>query len=87
MRLRLNKLLWEDKLKNARVLGLLLLLVLGIGLMVGIGSDDEVYASEVTNFQYSISNGEVTITNYIGDDTIVEIPVTIEGYTVHHVTL
>ncbi|MBV1759049.1 MAG: hypothetical protein KMY55_14565 [Dethiosulfatibacter sp.] len=74
-------------MKNARVLGLLLLLVLGIGLMVGIGSDDEVYASEVTNFQYSISNGEVTITNYIGDDTIVEIPVTIEGYTVHHVTL
>lgn len=34
------------------------------------------------NFTYTIENGEVTITGYIGSDSVVDIPETIEGYPV-----
>jgi len=38
--------------------------------------------SPVTDFEYSIKNGKVTITNYIGSATEVVIPEKIEGYPV-----
>lgn len=38
-----------------------------------------------SNFKYSISNGEVTITDYLGAEAEIVIPSTIEGYPVVHI--
>ena len=40
------------------------------------------YVTDASCFEYTISNGEVTITKYIGSDTAVVIPSAIEGYPV-----
>ena len=40
------------------------------------------YVTDASCFEYTISNGEVTITKYVGSDTAVVIPSTIEGYPI-----
>ena len=47
-----------------------------------IDSRSEVPETDYTKFNYSISNGEVEITGYKGEDTVIKIPSKIEGYPV-----
>ena len=47
-----------------------------------IDSRSEVPETDYTKFNYSISNGEVEITGYKGNDTVIKIPSKIEGYPV-----
>ncbi len=62
-----------------RILSFVIILVMAIGFLPTISVAN---AATYGDFTYEISNGEVTITEYVGDDTEVEIPSTIEGYPV-----
>ena len=54
-------------------------IVLAIG---GITKNSSCFAAEYNGFEYSISNGQVTINGYTGDELDVVIPSSIKGYPV-----